>query len=47
MTDQQKHRLEEDLEVDFSFGLQGVSGSAPTCTTSAAPPPAPSAAFPR
>lgn len=25
MTDQQKHRLEEDLEVDFSFGLQGVS----------------------
>ena len=23
MTDQQKHRLEEDLEVDFSFGLQG------------------------
>jgi len=24
MTDQQKHRLEEDLEVDFSFGLQGV-----------------------
>ncbi|WP_005036310.1 type IV pilus twitching motility protein PilT [Holophaga foetida] len=25
MTDQQKHRLEEDLEVDFSFGLQGIS----------------------
>ena len=25
MTDQQKHRLEEDLEVDFSFSLQGVS----------------------
>ena len=25
MTDQQKHRLEEDLEVDFSFGLQGVA----------------------
>jgi len=25
MTDQQKHRLEEDMEVDFSFGLQGVS----------------------
>ena len=25
MTDQQKHRLEEDLEVDFSFGLMGVS----------------------
>ena len=25
MTDQQKHRLEEDLEVDFSFGLVGVS----------------------
>jgi twitching motility protein PilT len=25
MTDQQKHRLEEDLEVDFSFGLTGVS----------------------
>jgi twitching motility protein PilT len=25
MTDQQKHRLEEDLEVDFSFGIQSVS----------------------
>ena len=25
MTDQQKHRLEEDLEVDFSFGLQGIA----------------------
>jgi twitching motility protein PilT len=25
MTDQQKHRLEEDWEVDFSFGLQGIS----------------------
>lgn len=25
MTDQQKHRLEEDLEADFSFGLQGVA----------------------
>jgi len=25
MTDQQKHRLEEDWEVDFSFGLQGVA----------------------
>ncbi len=25
MTDQQKHRLEEDLEVDFSFGLSGVA----------------------
>ena len=25
MTDLQKHRLEEDLETDFSFGLQGVS----------------------
>ncbi|MCC6514646.1 MAG: type IV pili twitching motility protein PilT, partial [Geothrix sp.] len=25
MTDQQKHRLEEDFEVDFSFGLQGVA----------------------
>jgi twitching motility protein PilT len=25
MTDQQKHRLEEEFEVDFSFGLQGVS----------------------
>jgi twitching motility protein PilT len=25
MTDNQKHRLEEDLEVDFSFALQGVS----------------------
>ena len=25
MTDSQKHRLEEDMEVDFSFGLQGVS----------------------
>ncbi len=25
MTDQQKHRLEEDLESDFSFGLQGVA----------------------
>ena len=25
MTDQQKHRLEEDLEVDFSLGLQGVA----------------------
>jgi len=25
MTDRRKHRLEEDLEVDFSFGLQGVA----------------------
>lgn len=25
MTDQQKHRLEEDLEVDFSFGLTGIA----------------------
>ena len=25
MTDQQKHRLEEDWEVDFSFGLQGIA----------------------
>ena len=25
MTDQQKHRLEEELEVDFSFGIKGVS----------------------
>ncbi len=25
MTDSQKHRLEEDMEVDFSFGLQGVA----------------------
>jgi twitching motility protein PilT len=25
MNDNQKHRLEEDLEADFSFGLQGVA----------------------
>ena len=25
MTDRQKHRLEEDLEVDFSFGIKGVA----------------------
>ena len=25
MTDNQKHRLEEDLEIDFSFGIKGVA----------------------
>jgi twitching motility protein PilT len=25
LTDNQKHRLEEDLEIDFSFGIRGVS----------------------
>ncbi len=25
MTDQQKHRLEEDFEVDFSFGIKGLA----------------------
>src|SRR5947207_15482151 len=25
MTDAQKHRLEESLELDFSFGLQGLA----------------------
>lgn len=25
LTDAQKHRLEEDLEIDFSFGLKGLS----------------------
>ncbi|MCP4659837.1 MAG: type IV pili twitching motility protein PilT, partial [bacterium] len=25
LTDIQKHRLEEDLELDFSFGIKGLS----------------------
>lgn len=25
LTDAQKHRLEEDLEIDFSFGVKGLS----------------------
>ena len=25
LTDKQKHRLEEDLEIDFSFGVQGLA----------------------
>ncbi len=25
LTDNQKHRLEEDLEIDFSFGIKGLA----------------------
>ena len=39
MTDSQKHRFEESLELDFSFGLKGWPASVPTCSTSAAPRP--------
>lgn len=37
MTDSQKHRFEESLELDFSFGLKDWPGSAPTYSTSVEP----------
>jgi hypothetical protein len=37
LTDAQKKRFEETLELDFSFGIKGSRASAATCSTSAAP----------
>ncbi|MGA2992932.1 MAG: type IV pili twitching motility protein PilT, partial [Candidatus Korobacteraceae bacterium] len=31
MTDAQKHRYEEDLEIDFSFGLKGLARFRANC----------------
>ena len=31
MTDAQKHRFEEDLELDFSFGLKGLARFRANC----------------
>src|SRR5262249_24651977 len=39
LTDAQKHRFEENLELDISFGIKAWRASAPTSSTSAAPPP--------
>jgi twitching motility protein PilT len=36
LTDAQKHRFEENLELDFSFGVKGLSRFVPTYSTSVA-----------
>ena len=36
MTDSQKHRFEEHLELDFSFGLKGLARFRANPSTSAA-----------
>ena len=36
LTDAQKKRFEETMELDFSFGIKGSRASAATCSASAA-----------
>ena len=36
LTDNQKHRLEENLEIDFSFGIKGLARFRAMSSTSAA-----------
>src|SRR5258705_13895450 len=37
LTDAQKHRFEENLELDFSFGVKGLRVFAQTCSIKGAP----------
>ena len=46
LTDAQKKRFEESLELDFSFGIRGSRASAATYSTSAAPSPRSTASSP-